>query len=129
MTKERLNKIINALIRLRDSASDEIALENVDIYPEWKANVEYVLDKRVSDSGILYRCIQPHTSQDGWEPHLTPALWTRVFIEEWPEWIQPIGASDAYQTGDKVSHNEKHWVCDVNNNVWEPGVYGWSEVT
>ena len=47
--------------------------------------------------------------------------------EEWPEWSQPIGAHDAYAAGDKVSHNSKHWVSNVNANVWEPGVYGWDE--
>lgn len=34
---------------------------------------------------------------------------------------------DAYMAGDKVTHNDKHWVSDVDNNVWEPSVYGWSE--
>ena len=47
---------------------------------------------------------------------------------EFPEWRQPTGAHDAYSKGDKVSHNGKHWVSDVDGNVWEPGVYGWSEV-
>ena len=40
---------------------------------------------------------------------------------------QPTGAQDAYAKGAKVSHNGKHWISDVDNNVWEPGVYGWSE--
>lgn len=40
-------------------------------------------------------------------------------------WIQPTGAHDAYQMGDKVSHNGEVWVSQVNDNVWEPGVYGW----
>lgn len=34
-----------------------------------------------------------------------------------------------YANGDKVTHNEKKWVSDVGSNVWEPGVYGWSEYT
>lgn len=38
------------------------------------------------------------------------------------------GAQDAYNKGDKVSHDGKHWVSDVDNNVWAPGVYGWKEV-
>ena len=48
--------------------------------------------------------------------------------EEWPEWRQPQGAHDAYALGAKVSHNGKHWTSDVAANVWEPGVYGWTEV-
>ncbi len=47
---------------------------------------------------------------------------------EFPEWSQPLGAHDAYNLGDKVSHNGKKWVSTAANNVWEPGVYGWEEV-
>ena len=43
--------------------------------------------------------------------------------------MQPIGAHDAYAKGDKTSHNSKNWVSTVDNNVWEPGVYGWEEAT
>ena len=48
-------------------------------------------------------------------------------LEEWPEWVQPTGAHDAYNTGDKVTHNGVKYISDVDANVWEPGVYGWSE--
>ena len=48
-----------------------------------------------------------------------------ISIDEYPEWVQPTGAHDAYNIGDKVTHNGKTWVSDVDNNVWEPGVYGW----
>ena len=49
--------------------------------------------------------------------------------EEWPEWSQPVGAHDAYNAGDKVSHNGKHWTSAMDGNVWEPGTYGWDEIT
>lgn len=39
-----------------------------------------------------------------------------------------LGAYNAYEQGAKVSHNGKKWTSDVANNVWEPGVYGWTEV-
>ena len=48
--------------------------------------------------------------------------------EEYPAWVQPTGAHDAYAQGAKVSYNGKKWTSDVANNVWEPGVYGWTEV-
>ena len=50
-------------------------------------------------------------------------------LDEFPEWVQPIGAHDAYAKGDKASHNGKNWVSTADNNVWEPGVYGWEEAT
>ena len=48
--------------------------------------------------------------------------------DEYPEWIQPTGAHDAYAQGAKVSHNGKKWTSDIPANVYEPGVYGWMEV-
>ena len=87
----------------------------------------YAVGDRVKYNGLLYRCVQAHTSQADWTPDVVPALWVRTSTEEWPEWIQPTGAHDAYNKGDKVSHNEKHWVSDIDANVYEPGVYGWTE--
>lgn len=108
--------------------SDEKALELPEFYPQWKYPEEYkAQESRVRDLDVLYKCIQSHTSQADWQPHLTPALWKIVSIEEWPDWIQPHGSEDSYSFGDKVSHLSKHWISDYDNNVWEPGVFGWSE--
>lgn len=47
-------------------------------------------------------------------------------VDEWPEWVQPTGAQDAYLLGAQVSHNGFHWINTGSNaNVWEPGVFGW----
>lgn len=107
--------------------SDEQALENIYLYPEWKVGIDAIKDKRYRYIDKLYKCNQPHTTQADWTPDVTPAMWTVVSLDEWPEWVQPIGASDAYNQDDKVSHNEKHWISDVDANVWEPGIYGWTE--
>lgn len=127
ITRAKMEKLIRALISLRDAATDESALESVDIYPAWKADTEYTVGYRVAFGGNLYKCVQAHTSQADWTPGEVPALWTMVSIEERPEWIQPTGVQDAYNAGDKVSHNEKHWISTTDGNVWEPGVYGWQE--
>lgn len=42
-------------------------------------------------------------------------------------WKQPEGAHDAYKKGAEVSHKGSVWTSDVDNNVWEPGVYGWTK--
>lgn len=107
--------------------SDEKALENIDLYPKWVTDIAVSIGDRYRDEDTLYKCIQAHTTQESWPPHLTPALWTVVSLDEWPEWRQPTGAQDAYNKGDKVSHNSKHWTSDVDTNVWEPGIYGWTE--
>ena len=108
------------------SLTDEDALDAVELYPIWQINTAYAVSDRIRHEGILYRCVQAHTSQADWTPDATPALWTVVSLDEWPEWVQPTGAQDAYMKGDKVSHNGKHWVCDMDYCTYEPGVYGWT---
>lgn len=110
--------------------TDEQALEVPELFPIWNPNsIAYAVGDRVQYDSKLYSCIQSHTSQESWQPSLTPALWNLVSIEEWPEWVQPAGAHDAYAKDDRVLHNGKKWISIVDNNVWEPGVYGWNEIT
>lgn len=108
---------------------DDTAITAVELFPAWAIGVAYAVGARINYGGLLYKCAQAHTSQADWTPDATPALWVRVDDpgEEWPEWRQPAGAHDAYVKGYKVSHNEKHWISDVDGNVWEPGVYGWTQ--
>ena len=110
---------------------DEEAEADTWAFPAWVAPHDYAVGDRIRYNGLLYKVVQAHTSQETWTPDVTPALYARISdpTEEWPEWIQPTGAQDAYSIGDKVSHNEKHWVSNANANVWEPGVYGWDEQT
>ena len=115
---------LNGLIDVLD---DEDALDNTVLFPEWAVGMAYSADDRIQYKGLLYKCVQGHTSQADWTPDITPALWTRVSVDEWPEWIQPTGAQDAYRLGAKVSHNDKHWTSDIDYNTYEPGVYGWTE--
>ena len=122
---EKYRKHLNKLIETLD---DETALEVTDLFEPWQSGKAYAADDRVKYEDQLYRCVQAHTAQDDWTPDVTPALWARVSVEEWPEWIQPTGAQDAYNKGDKVSHNDKHWTSDYDANIWEPGVFGWTEV-
>lgn len=115
-------------ITLATSYLDDEQAESVTIlFPLWETDTQYVVGDRRQYDGLLYRCVQAHTSQADWTPPDVPALWVRTSTEEWPEWIQPTGAHDAYDKGAKVSHNGKHWINDVDGNVWEPGVYGWTE--
>ena len=50
--------------------------------------------------------------------------------EEYPEYVQPMGAHDAYKIGDKVTYNGKKYICKLDNCVWNPDTYpaGWEEV-
>lgn len=110
-------------------ADDETALEMIELFPLWVVDKAYAVDDRVQHESLLYKCIQAHTSQGSWAPNATPALWVRVSVDEWPEWVQPTGAHDAYNTGDKVTYNGKHYICTSDANVYAPGVFGWDEVS
>lgn len=112
-----------AISYLDDDEAESVTM----LFEDWQAGVAYAVGDRSKYDGLLYRCVQAHTSKADWMPPAVPALWVRTSTEEWPEWIQPTGAQDAYALGAKVSHNGAHWISDVDANVWEPGVYGWTE--
>ena len=110
--------------------TDEQALEVPGLFPEWNAESTYAVGDRVKYNGTLYRCLTAHTAQDAWTPTDAPSLWAKVLTDPSGEilpWVQP-DSTNAYSKGDKVTHNGKTWESDVDNNVWEPGTYGWSEV-
>lgn len=111
------------------SLSDEDALTAPEMFPHWKTGIDVVAEERMYYDEKLYKVIQSHTTQEGWEPDKTPALFTEVAKPgEIPVWKQPTGAQDAYHLGDKVYYptkNDSIYVSIVDNNVWEPGVYGW----
>lgn len=127
ITKELARKFRQFIEQMSENATDEEALDNILAFPKWEVDRVYFLDERVRYNDVLYKVLQQHTSQEDWTPDVAVSLYVRVSIEEYPDWIQPTGSHDAYQKGDKVTHNEKHWVSDVDNNVWEPSVYGWTE--
>ena len=112
------------------TVDDNTALRMREFYPEWAAGVDYATGYKAQHGGRLWRCIQAHTSQTGWEPENAPSLWAKVLIPDEniiPEWEQP-DSTNAYAKGDKVTHNGKTWVSDIGSNVWEPGVYGWTKI-
>lgn len=132
MTLTELAKKLRPIIeKASQSLDDETALEAVTLFPKWNSSGIYALGDRVSYLGTLYRCIMAHTAQEAWNPVDSPSLWAKVLIPDSsviPEWEQP-DSTNPYMTGDKVTHNGKAWVSTIDNNTWEPGVYGWEEIT
>lgn len=127
MTRAEAMQFRSKLDRLIDVLDDEDALDNTVLFPEWAVDTDYVAGDRRQFGGELYKCVQAHRSQADWTPDVTPALWVKISIEEWPEWVQPTGAHDAYALDAKTSHNGKHWISEMDGNTWEPGVFGWRE--
>ena len=125
MTRGKVKQLRALIEQLAVTLDDETALTGVQLFPTWVVGKAYAVNDRVQYNGTLYKCIQAHTSQDDWMPSATPALWKTVSLDEYPEWVQPAGAHDAYNIGDKVTYNGQHYVCTSNANVYAPDVYGW----
>ena len=131
MTLEEAKAIIDALVTLRNSAADEQALKASALYPKWKVSTDYQKGERVLYDDILYKVLTDHTSQADWTPDAAPSLFAKVLIPDKnviPEWEQP-DSTNPYSKGNKVTHNGKTWRSTIDGNVWEPGVYGWEEIT
>lgn len=125
-------RILRKLIeRMAKSLDDESALSASELFPQWETDHAYEVGDRIRYGEVLYKVLLAHTSQADWTPDIAVSLYVRVDnpAEEWPEWVQPLGAQDAYMQGDKVSHNGKRWISKLDNNVWEPGIVAtaWDE--
>ena len=125
MTRAKAKQLRQLIEQLAVTLDDETALTGVELFPAWVVGKAYAVNDRAQYNGTLYKCIQAHTSQADWMPSATPALWKTVSLDEYPEWVQPSGAHDAYNIGDKVTYNGQHYVCTSNANVYAPDVYGW----
>lgn len=112
-------------------ANISIASEQLN---EELADVLMVADQkgeRVLYNDILCKVLTDHTSQADWTPDAAPSLFAKVLIPDKnviPEWEQPE-STNPYNKEDKVTHNGKTWRSTIDGNVWEPGVYGWEEIT
>ncbi len=133
ITRQKAYKLRELILKISKHLDDSDALQGIELFPHWKADGSYEVGDRVSYNGILFKCLLAHDSQDAWTPSDSPSLWVRVDNPsvEYPEWVQPLGSTDAYRLGDKVSHNGKHWKSMIDYNTYEPGVVGetiWKEV-
>lgn len=129
------NKSVSSIVFVRmaqDKTLDDITIsEHPEMFPEWSEHWTGKAGTIMRDGDALYRSIHDITNTaQNVKPSENPSMWTRIAdpTEEYPEWVAPIGAHDAYSTGDKVSRAGKKWVSNTDGNVWEPGVYGWEEV-
>ena len=130
--------IFKAIVRLavkqaRQVTDDTEALSLQVLYKQWNKQIGKTLQvgEYINHNDILYKVLQQHVVQDNWAPDVSPSLFAKVLVdptgETILEWEQP-DSTNPYMKGDKVKHNDVIYICDVDNNVWEPGVYGWSVV-
>lgn len=130
LTAEEVSRMLIASQINSLAVDDSTALRMREFYPLWEAGQDYTAGFRLRYGGLLYKVLQAHTSRETWTPDAAPSLFAKVLIPDEnviPEWEQP-DSTNAYAKGDKVTHKGKTWVSDVDNNLWEPGIYGWIEV-
>ena len=113
--------IISRQIRGDALLPEELAaLANV--YPAWQADESVTVDDLRSFDGMLWKVVQGHATQSDWTPTVARSLWTRTAPPDViPEWVQPLGAHDAYPIGYKVTHNGELYESLHPANVWIPG--------
>ena len=132
--RKRIDANLNAtrkLIRV-DELSEEELLDMIDLYESYQVGKSYKVDDIFKHENKLYKVIQEHTSQEDWIPSELPALYLNMMPENViPEWVQPTGAHDAYNTGDKVIYEGKVYESIIDGNTWSPADYpqGWELIT
>lgn len=130
---EKAREFRQFIEKMAESLDDETAENHTDVFPKWEVGKYYETDYRVRYEEILYKVLQPHTSQEDWTPDVAVSLYVKVHQqdpgEEWPEWEQPT-AENPYMIGDKVTFEGQHYISLIDNNVWSPSAYpqGWELV-
>lgn len=131
MTRERARKLREIIVKASAGLPDTDALEAAELFPVWNGGgAAYAAGDRIRWSSRLWKCLMAHSSQPDWQPGSAPSLWSLVLIqdpESIPDWTQP-DSTNLYAKGDRVRHNGKLWISDLDGNAWEPGVYGWTEL-
>ena len=110
--------------------------EYPELFPEWKDDGrEYPAGKIIRRNGKLYKVNDGmgHRSQPDWPPEAAHSLFSELLTDPngaIKPWVQP-DSTNGYQLGDKVTHNGKTWENTLADmpNTWEPGVFGWTEIT
>lgn len=116
----------------------EDMLEVASVFPKYQVGKAYKTkevfaygENSVGDPQ-LYQALQDHTASAEWTPDTAVSLYKKIGITEegYPEWVQPLGASDAYNTGDVVSYNGVLYRSTMDGNVWSPDAYptGWEVI-
>ena len=135
-----LRKALQFFLTTLDPETDkEKILEVPSVFPKFVVGKAYAVkevfsygENEVGDPQ-LYQVLQAHTSAAEWTPDVATSLYKKIGITEdgYAEWVQPLGASDAYNTGDIVSYNGTLYKSLIDNNTWSPEAYpaGWEVYT
>lgn len=119
---------LTAKLLVRSMAPSDI-LSVTSFIPEFDPTASYAAKDVVTYSSVPYQAVQKVPANSGQTPDKATSLWRRVGNPDahgvYP-WVQPLGAEDAYNSGDTVTYKDQTWVSDIDHNVWAPDVSGWS---
>lgn len=134
-----LRKAIQLFLATLDADTQSAQMMEVaSVFPKYAVGKAYNA-KDVFSYGVngvgdpqLYQVLQAHTSAAEWTPNTATSLYKAVGVtsDGYPEWVQPLGAADAYNIGDVVSYNGIIYKSTVDGNVWSPADYpaGWEQL-
>ena len=129
--RSKLYKVVQAHTSQSDWQPDLVSSLYTEVMPEgvigpWRqplgAHDAYRIGDKVTYNGQVFVC---NLDYNVYAPDVTGWEFEESANEEFPQWVQPLGAHDAYALGAIVRHNEKLWVSTIASNIWEPGIYGW----
>jgi len=130
---KKLEANLNATRKLvkQSTLTDEKLIEFVNIYPSWKIGKALEVDDILKYEDELYRVVQSHTTQSDWTPNISQSLFAKIQpAGVIPIWVQPTGASDAYDIGFKVEFEGSVYESVIDANTYSPTAYpaGWNVV-
>ena len=130
---QRARELRKSIELTTQTLDDAEALKVIELHPAWAPDKTYSAAQKVRFDGVLYRCLQDHTSQETWTPTAAPSLWAKVLNpdpEVIPDWEQP-DSTNPYMKGDKVRFEGHIYQSLIDNNIWSPAAYpaGWQLIS
>ena len=128
-TEPGYNDVMEAVKMMLSSSTEELsdddALSVAALFPTWssKIGLEVSAGERLWYDLRLWKVLQSHTVQSDWTPDITPALFKVVSVDEWPEIPENIPSTDPWMAGRKGTWKGEHYICKMDNCVWNPDVY------
>lgn len=113
MLMKDMKKFINTIKTLRETIPDEIALQNISIYPEWREGLNLQIGDRLKYQEKLYKVTQAHTTQADWQPNLVPALFEILDIVNEGTLENPILASAGMRY-----YKDKYYFDETDNKIY-----------
>lgn len=112
----RLREIIETAVQ---SLPDSEALEAVTLHPAWSSGKDYPAGHKVQRNGRLWRCIQAHTSQEGWEPENAASLWEGIDETHAGTLADPIpyAGNMALESGKHYIQDGITYLCNRNTEI------------